>query len=280
MIQSIDHLIVTVNDLDAAILSYTKVLGLEPSWKGVHEDLGTSNALFVMDNIYLELLAADGSEGLGSAMVKATLELNGEGLSGLVLGTENVVKVRENLLKKSSEIKELSYGTGFDSFQGLKRTWKNLFLPFSLTRGLFAFVIEHESEKLPFKIPQASSVNKLDHVVINTNDPDGLIDLYRDTFGIRLALDQTIEKWGGRMLFFRLNQTTLEVIGKPDTEEPVDKLWGLAWTVKDLHATYERLQEQGVDVTPVKEGRKDKTLVCTIKSDTCGVPTLLIQHLS
>ena len=104
-----------------------------------------------------------------------------------------------------------------DSDRGEIRRWKNLFLPDELTRGLFAFLIEHTDGHLPLPDEFSdSSVNKLDHVVINTNDPDGFIEVYQDIYGIRLALDQTVEKWGGRMLFFRLNKTTIEVIAKKD----------------------------------------------------------------
>ena len=81
------------------------------------------------------------------------------------------------------------------------------------------------------------------------------------------------------MLFFRFNKTTIEVIEEIDNEEPKDRLWGLAWEVEDLKETYERLIQENVEVTEVKAGIKDKTLVSTIKSHTHGVPTLIIQHL-
>jgi predicted enzyme related to lactoylglutathione lyase len=243
--------------------------------------LGTANALFPVENTYLELLASNGEEGAGAAMIKATLELNGEGLAGLVLGTSNINDLKESLLASGVELQDLSLGEGVDSDQGLKRTWKNLFLPFSLTRGMFAFIIQHETGELPAIHGRSSStINKLDHVVVNTNDPEGFKSLYGDTFGIRLALDQTVEKWGGRMLFFRLNHTTIEVIGKPNEDDPADKLWGLAWSVEDLKATHQRLVKEGIEISEVKAGRKENTLVCTVKSDTCNVPTLLIEHLS
>ena len=281
MIEKLDHLVIAVSDLDSAVESYTKLFGYGPSWRGVHEQLGTANALFPVENTYLELLASNGNEGAGAAMIKATLELNGEGLAGLVLGTSNIQDLKESLLESGVELQDLALGEGVDSDQGLKRTWKNLFLPFSLTRGMFAFIIQHESGELPSVHGRTSStINKLDHVVVNTNDPEGFKSLYGDTFGIRLALDQTVEKWGGRMLFFRLNHTTIEVIGKPDEDDPADKLWGLAWSVEDLKATHQRLVKEGLEISEVKAGRKENTLVCTVKSDTCSVPTLLIQHLS
>ena len=281
MIEKLDHLVIAVSDLDSAVESYTKLFGYGPSWRGVHEQLGTANALFPVENTYLELLASNGNEGAGAAMIKATLELNGEGLAGLVLGTSNIQDLKESLLESGVELQDLALGEGVDSDQGLKRTWKNLFLPFSLTRGMFAFIIQHESGELPSVHGRSSStINKLDHVVVNTNDPEGFKGLYGDTFGIRLALDQTVEKWGGRMLFFRLNHTTIEVIGKPDEDDPTDKLWGLAWSVEDLKATHRRLVKEGLEISEVKAGRKENTLVCSVKSDTCNVPTLLIQHLS
>ena len=281
MIKKLDHLVIAVSDLDSAVESYTKLFGYGPSWRGVHEQLGTANALFPVENTYLELLASNGNEGAGAAMIKATLELNGEGLAGLVLGTSNIQDLKESLLESGVELQDLALGEGVDSDQGLKRTWKNLFLPFSLTRGMFAFIIQHESGELPSVHGRSSStINKLDHVVVNTNDPEGFKSLYGDTFGIRLALDQTVEKWGGRMLFFRLNHTTIEVIGKPDEDDPTDKLWGLAWSVEDLKATHQRLVKEGLEISEVKAGRKENTLVCSVKSDTCNVPTLLIQHLS
>ena len=279
MLDSLDHIIIAVEDLSIAIENYTKLLGFPPTWRGEHPGQGTENALFPLDNLYVELLASNG-EGPGSDMIKGFLELNGEGLSGIALGTSDIQAAKNKLDGMEIDVGNLIEGEGKDEDSREIRTWKNLFLPFSLTRGVFTFLIQHEEGSLPtHKEKVDSQVNKLDHVVINTNDPEGLISLYRDTYGIRLALDQTVEKWGGRMLFFRLNHTTLEVIGKEDSKEPQDSLWGLAWVVKDIKVTYDRLISEGVEVTEVKEGRKPNTLVATVKSHTCNIPTLLIQHL-
>ena len=279
MLDSLDHIIIAVEDLSIAIENYTKLLGFPPTWRGVHPGQGTENALFPLDNLYVELLASNG-EGSGSDMIKSFLELNGEGLSGIALGTSDIQAAKNKLVEKEIDVGNLIAGEGKDEDSRKIRTWKNLFLPFSLTRGIFTFLIQHEEGSLPtHKEKIDSQVNRLDHVVINTNDPEGLISLYRDTYGIRLALDQTVEKWGGRMLFFRLNHTTLEIIGKEDNKEPQDSLWGLAWVVKDIKATYDRLISEDLEVSEVIDGRKPNTLVSTVKSHTCNIPTLLIQHL-
>jgi len=280
MINKLDHLIVSVKNIAEAEKNYSKLFGANPVWRGEHKELGTINSIFNFNNTYFELLAANG-EGLGAQLVTKTIEENGEGLTGIVLGTEDLENSKNQLLKKGFDFGSVAQGEGLDFDSGKIRRWKNLFLPDKLTRGLFTFLIEHTEGELPEpeNIP-TSSVHKLDHVVINTNDPDGFIDVYQNIYGLRLALDQTVEKWGGRMLFFRLNHTTIEVIGKNDDNEIQDKLWGLAWDVKDLEATHKRLEKEGFEITPLKEGRKPNTLVATVKSNTHNIPTLLIEHLA
>ena len=279
MLSTVDHLVITVDDLSSAVEDYTKVLGFPPTWRGEHPEKGTENALFPLQNTYLELMAAKG-DGLYADIVKTNLENKGEGLFGIVLGTEDLKAFKNNLTENGIETGEISEGKGFEPNLNLTRTWKNLFLDPAITRDLFVFPIEHTSGELPSVKKDISHVNRLDAAVINTNDPDGFISLYRDKFGLRLALDKVVEQWKTRILFFRINKTTIEVIKKENQEEKVqDSLWGLSWVVDDIKAAYERLVSLGVEVTNVKDGIKPKTLVCSIKSHTRGVPTLLIQHL-
>ena len=279
MIERIDHLIVAVKDLEAAEDNYKKIFGHDPVWRGAHESLGTKNSIFNFNNLYFELLAANG-KGAGASLVNSSIEENGEGLAGLVFGSDNIETTKQQLSSKGYELSGLALGEGFDEDAGKKRTWESLFLPNEITRGLFSFAIEHKTGKLDVLDRFTSDcVHKLDHVVINTNDAEGFIRVYEKDLGIRLALDQTVEKWGGRMLFFRLNQTTIEVIARPDEGLSKDSLWGLAWDVEDLEATHTRLTKLGIEASDVKEGRKPNTLVSTIKSNTCNIPTLFIQHL-
>ena len=279
MISTLDHIILAVEDLNEAEKNYKKIFGIEPVWRGEHKELGTANVIFNLKNTYLELLSSNG-EGLGAALVNHYLEKDGEGLIGIVFGTNDLNEVAKSIKDKGFNIGDIAEGEGTNSDESEKRKWKNLFLPPELTRGLFSFIIQHTDGNLPSsKHVIQSAVNKLDHIVINTNDADGFIEIYKNVFGLRLALDKTIEAWNRRMLFFRFNKTTIEVIEENDDKEPSDKLWGLAWAVEDLQETYARLTKEGLELTEVKPGIKDKTLVSTIRSHTHGVPTLIIQHL-
>ena len=280
MINTLDHLIIAVKDLNEAEQNYKKLFGLNPVWCGEHKELGTANVIFNFKNTYLELLSANG-EGLGAMLVNSAIEESGDGLIGVVFGVENIKEASKSLIEKGFAITEISDGEGRNNSSNELRKWKNFFLPQELSRGIFSFIIQHTegSLKKPDKYP-SDSMNKLDHLVINTNDADGFINVYQDIFEIRLALDKVIEHWDSRMLFFRLNKTTIEVVEKRDEKEPKDSLWGLAWEVENIKEAHKRLSNNGVEMTPIKKGLKENTLVSTIKSHTHNVPTLLIEHIN
>ena len=280
MINTVDHLIIAVKDLNEAEQDYKKLFGMNPVWRGEHKELGTANVIFNLKNTYLELLAAKG-EGLGAMLVNSAIVESGDGLIGVVFGVENIKEASKSLIEKGFAITDISDGEGRNNSSNELRKWKNFFLPQELSRGIFSFIIEHTegSLKKPGEYP-SDSINKLDHLVINTNDADGFIHVYQDIFKIRLALDKVIEHWDSRMLFFRLNRTTIEVIEKRDEKEPKDSLWGLAWEVENIKKAHKRLIDNGVEMTPIKKGLKENTLVSTIKSHTHNVPTLLIEHIN
>ena len=280
MIKTLDHLIVAVNNLEEAEQNYQKILGINPSWRGHHKEWGTSNSLFSFQNTYLELLAATG-EGMGAQLVKNKIKNDGEGLMGIVLGTDDLEAVRNKLIALGYSLPSQSNGEGINTNNNSKRTWVNQFLPVELTRGLFSFIIQHKEGYLPeAKTLDNNFVKKLDHVVIKTNNADSFIDVYNKIFDIRLALDKFIETWKRRILFFRLNKTTIEVIEEKDESKiSKDILWGLAWEVDDINKKIDELVADGKDVSEIKKGVKENTLVATIKSQTHNVPTLLIQYV-
>ena len=278
MIEKLDHLIVAVSDIDEAEKNYSKVFGTGPVWRGEHAEYGTENSLFNFNNTYFELLAVKG-DGLGAMLVNHALQETGEGLIGIVFGTDNLKETHQTLSGKGFLLGDISNGEGANFKNNKIRKWKNLFLPPELTRGIFSFLIEHTEGTLPIVDKfETSMINKLDHVVINTNDADGFINVYKDIFNIRLALDKFVDEWKSRMLFLRLNKTTIEVIEKKNDEEPKDSLWGLSWEVDNIEEAHKRLEKAGVEITPIKKGIKENTMVATIKSHTHNVPTLLIQH--
>ena len=92
-------------------------------------------------------MATKGS-GLGADLVNHSLKENGEGLTGIVLGTEDIKQTKDHISRQGYKLGTSSEGQGEDSENGKLRNWNNLFLPQELTRGIFSFVIEHTKGKL------------------------------------------------------------------------------------------------------------------------------------
>ncbi|MEP1471214.1 MAG: VOC family protein [Halieaceae bacterium] len=118
----------------------------------------------------------------------------------------------------------------------------------------------------------------VDHLVLRSVDADRCISLFNGRLGIRLALDQDVPEWGGRMLFFRTGKLTLEVIAS-HTVEPgaVDAFWGLTFHLPDIEVRAAQLRDLGVELSDVRDGRKPGTRVATVHSHCLGLPTLLLQ---
>jgi catechol 2,3-dioxygenase-like lactoylglutathione lyase family enzyme len=125
-----------------------------------------------------------------------------------------------------------------------------------------------------------TAVQAIDHVVVQTPDPDRAIALWRDGIGLRLALDRTFPERGLRLVFFRSGGITLEYAGAhPPAEDRdgADRFHGVSYRVGDLASHRERLARAGLDVSPLRPGMRPGTAVVTVRSGTAGVPTLLIE---
>ena len=163
------------------------------------------------------MIAVD-DDGPLAETVNEHLEKNGESVFGLALETDDIEMAKKELSASFNTDLEISDGKGVNNISNEERHWRNIFIPRKFSRGIFTLLIQHTKGNLPkHEISDESSISRMDHVVINSNDPDGLVDLYKEKYGIRLALDQFVEKWGGRMLFFRTNHTTSS-LSSPDYE--------------------------------------------------------------
>ncbi len=283
MFDALDHVIVAVRDLSDATRCYAALLSRSPSWRGEHPGWGTANALFRLDNTYLELITPHGDGPLGRT-VAAQLDRRGDGPIGLAFATSDLDAAHAQLVANGLEPQPVSPGEGLDIGTGQVRRWRSVLLAETRTRGVLIIAIQHQS---PNHLPEAdpvgsedSIVTGIDHAVVQTADADGAIRLYRDRLGLRLALDRSFPDWGMRLVFLRVGGVTVE-IAQPlrDAQLPThtDQLWGLSWRVPNADAARARLAAAGLDVSEVRPGRKPGTRVISVKDGTCGVPTLLIE---
>lgn len=121
-------------------------------------------------------------------------------------------------------------------------------------------------------------ISGLDHIVIQSDAPERTAFLLGCQLGLDMRLDRTNEAWNARLLFFRCGDAIVEVFHPLKAKERLDddRFFGITWRVGDIHAAHKRLRASGVAVSEIRTGRKPGTAVCTIKSHTAGVPTLLI----
>jgi catechol 2,3-dioxygenase-like lactoylglutathione lyase family enzyme len=283
VLETLDHVVVAVADLAAATRATVRLLARGPGWSGEHPGAGTANSLFRVENTYLELLAPAGRGPLGAAL-EARLETEGEGLFALAFGTRDAEACRRAFEDRGLRPGPVTRGLGRDLESGAFREWRTVGLPPEGCRGLRLFAIEHASpaDLLPLTAPSGdagAAPHALDHVVVRSADVAGTKALLGEALGLRLALERRFEAFDLHALFFRVGGVTVEVAGalsRPPAPGQPDSLWGLAWRVGDVAAARARLLEAELDVSDVRPGRKPGTSVCTVRSGTCGVATLLV----
>lgn len=273
MWSSFAGIVLAVRDLPRAEAAYVSLLGQQAAWRAAPGGGGSTSSGFALANAVLELR----SPGAGSEAhwLREWLETRGEGLAAIALATDDAAGCARELrglriAARDAEPEDLH--AGGSPFAAALR------LPVSATRGIAVLVVD--SANLPVRPEplQGAGVGALDHVVVASRDPDASAAVWGATLGLRLALDRRFEARGLRILFFRLAGVTLEITGPLDapTGEPPDGFLGVAWWVADVPAARERLVAAGFDVSEVRAGHKPRTWVCTVRSGTCGVATLLI----
>lgn len=245
---------ISCKDITLAVESYQTLFGHPPVWQGkrVQNDQLAQVAWFQLENTIIELVEMPQSDPAVVGLVMKNTE-PGEATSVEYHANDGqVISLDERPVPP----------------QRVCNQWISL-----------------QSEVLPaaMGISQPSlmaedCVSRVDHVVLYTGDADACIQAFgEDGLGIRLALDKSVPEWGGRMLFFRTGQLTLEVIEPNKGIDGDDYFWGIAFQVSNLDARLSQIEAQGVLTSGARDGRKPSTRVATVKSHHLNIPTLLVQ---
>jgi catechol 2,3-dioxygenase-like lactoylglutathione lyase family enzyme len=276
MITAIDHLVVLVNDLPAAVAAYETLLGRAPAWRG--GDDGSDNVLFTLDNMSLELMAPAGRGG-NADRIRTVIKLQGEGIASVCFRVADAAAMRHRLDRLGLKPDPVADVEARDTLSGATLAWKRTRAATDTTRGVRIFFLELQSERPRSAITAAAPVIALDQLVISTADPERAAALYGARLGLDMALDRSQQNWG-RLMSFHCGDLRLEVVHRPvaGSDAERDKLLGLAWRVDDVEAARERLLAAGLIVTASRAGRHADTRVVTVRSGTYRIPTLLVQR--
>ena len=279
MITGLDHFVLVCPEIGAATAVYESLLGRPADWRAASD--GAATAIFRLENTSLELMAPDG-EGAVADRLREIISDEGPGLKNLAFGTDDISAAHHKLTRRGLMPSEISDGASTNEIDGKTRKWMRFRCADEQTASVKTFIISPEAALPVVDVPSGSATT-LDHIVINTPNPDRALGLYGARLGLDLALDRTREEWKTRFLFFRTGGLTFEVIHRlGETHDPAapDSIWGLTWKVDNLPAAHARLTDAGFDVSDLRTGRKPGSSVFTVRDGTLGVPTLFIAHSS
>ena len=275
---AIDHLVLLCGDIEAGTNAYSALLGRAPDWRATSG--GAATSLFRVDNTAIELMAPEGETGAAPRLQE--LVSSGATLTSIAFRTNEITELHRLFTRRGLQPDAVQSGESTHLETGARRHWQRFRCSDDAMSGIKTFVIQPKFDSPVANVDEAC-VHSLDHVVINTPNPDRAAATYGARLGLDLRLDRTAEQWKTRFLFFRTGGLTLEIINRLDeTADPAahDHIWGLTWTVRDIEAAHARIAGLGIETSDVRKGRKPGTQVFTVKANTLGVPTLFIAHSS
>ena len=257
MIESLDGITLRTADVASAAGALERLLGRRVN-------AGEKSAAARLTNMALDLqLSEDGSEGLG----------------GLTFAVENIERAHRicarRALKPASPVAFAEIGAN-GLFEG-----DRIDLDVAATHGVAISLLANKGNALPpAEATGEGAITGLDHVVVRTTHPNRAAALYGARLGLDMRLDKTEPKWRARLMFFRAGDLIVEVVHNlaDEPSDKPDKIWGLSWRTANIEATNARLKSSGLDVSELRPGRKPGTRVFTVRNNTLGVPTLIIQQ--
>jgi catechol 2,3-dioxygenase-like lactoylglutathione lyase family enzyme len=276
MIDGLDHVVVLVRELEAGVAAYQALFARAPAWRSAGD--GAETALFTLDNMTLELMSPSGA-GVAADRIRAVIAEQGEGLASICFRSNDIAKIHRRLDRLTLKPEPIAEAESRDAITGATLSWKRTRASTEATRGVRLFFLERATERPCSAATGDAPITAMDHVVISTGDPERAAALYGARLGLDMALDRSHPDWG-RLMFFRCGDLIVEIVHRPGAAvDPAhDKLYGMSWRVDNAEATRARLLAAGVDVSEVRTGRKPGTCVLTVRSSTCGIPTLLVER--
>ena len=276
MIVGIDHVGIYVRNLDKQVADLGILLGQAPSWRGIIGDY--RHAWFQLANVALDVIAPEGS-GADAQKTREYLDKHGEGIWGIGFAVRDLDEARRILTRRGLDILEPGITHSVNE-RGEMREWRIAMARRASTGGLTTFFVEQRLDGVTASPPATDgAVTALDHVVINTSNPDRAAAIYGARMGLDLRLDRSNRQWGSRLQFFRCGNAIVEVGSKLDAEPDgkPDRFGGLAWRVASAQSIHARLTAAGFDVSDLRPGRKPGTQVFSVRAQTAGVPTLMLE---
>lgn len=260
-ILALDHIRITVTDLNTEVDHYAALLGIAPAWRGSKD--GQDRAIFNTDNVAVHLVASEQAQGL----------------EAICFAVDSLQRMHRRLKRVGIACHE----TPAEDSNAADALPAVLIASSADTRGIQISFTAQDSGTVT---TTAVAANGLDHIVIASECAERTAFLLGSQLGLDMRLDMSRPEWKARLMFFRCGDLIVEVFEKLGEDGPHardhsssqhDSFYGLTWRVADADASQARLTDAGFDVSQVRKGRKPGSRVLTVRNNTAGVATLLIE---
>lgn len=281
MIIGIEYVSLLVGDLAAGVRTYKELLGREPAMYSMED--GMRCAYFVLENCALRVISPSVGEHAG-AVEDSSRFAPGEGkLVELAFAVSDADEVRRRFKRISLLPEKVREVRRRDVSNARPETVARTFR----VDGRQSNSVQTSFEQPIAVLPRSGTISdgailRADMVVLQTARPEHAIAFYGGKLDLELVFDRINEHSGTRLLQFGCGDMLLEVTHNPKatSSQQTDTIWGIGWRVHNAEATHRRLASLGPQVSPIKDGAKPGTRVFSVRDGTCGIPTLVIEHLS
>jgi catechol 2,3-dioxygenase-like lactoylglutathione lyase family enzyme len=279
MIIALDHLVLLCPSIEEGLNTYRVLLGREPDWQSI-DSSGIASVYFQLDGIALELIAPHGDNSI-ALKLRDRLQQQGSGLQSVVFRSDDIEADRRVFERRALKPAEIQTGQSIDSVTRRTREWTRFRIDDEKTNGVRLFVLQRAvDDPLSSKTVGLDTLSGLDHLVINTPNPDKATALYGARLGLRLALDMSSAERDMQLLSFKVGDSRIELshrISKASFTDR-DKLWGITWLTNNIEAAHARMTRSGLNVSEIRKGMSKGTRVFTVRDGTLNVPTLILMN--
>jgi len=276
MITGLQHISLSVADLEAGILTYTSLLGRAPSMRC--EQDGDRSAYFALGNMTLRIVSPSEQGSAAERARRAIRAIVGVPYE-LSFRVADIDKERQRLKMISlwpEKVQELEVRDNRQA--GSAALWRVMKFKDRPPNAIDIQFVEVVSPITTSQTISEAPVLGAELVVIKTAAPEQALALYGARLGLALVFDRTIASTGNRLAQFSCGNVMLEIscseadAGKPDT------IWGIGWSVASAEATHRRLAVLGRNLSDVRDGTRPGTRVFTVRDGTCGIPTIFVEN--
>ncbi|MCW5745278.1 MAG: VOC family protein [Alphaproteobacteria bacterium] len=276
MIHALDHIVLAVDDLDAAVATYETALGRRCDARA--SGGGATYAWFRLANMALAVATRTGAGPTGE-LIASRLGAAGPGLAALAFAVADLPKAGA-LVERRGLPARAPIPLPAARRDATATPDTALAIATEATHGVPVLLVERpNAAAAQGSTPgDAGAISGLDHVVVRSPNPERAVALYGGRLGLSLRLDRANPAWDARLLFFRCGDLVVEIAHglKAGVSDAPDELWGLSWRVPDVEAAHARLSTAGIAVSETRTGRRPGSRVFTIRDRALCVPTLVL----